>query len=156
MPSSTSHSLKKNTTQREKDLSDGDEKKPKARTAIVPIHVPEEKTVPIDAVVEVVKPPPASVTSKYNHFNWIMTHCEIPTFGFNSITDSWKNTDMEYVHPHPLLFRQNQICQHVLMACKDRYKHIMLSELKSMLDDINGARSVDSRELWPLKRKLNK
>ena len=85
-----------------------------------------------------------------------MTHCEIPEFGYNSIPESWKTTDMEYVHPHPLLLQQNQICQHILMACKDRYKHIMLSELKSMLDDINGASSVDSREVMAIEEELNK
>ena len=83
-----SFSINENSTQREKDLSDDDEKKPKARTAIVPTHVTEKNIVPIDAIVEVVKPPPASVTSEYNHFNWIMTHCEIPKFGLNSIPDS--------------------------------------------------------------------
>ena len=106
MPSSTFHFLLTKIQHKEKkDLSDDDDKEPKARTAIVPTHDTEKNIVPIDAIIEVVKLPPASVTSEYNHFNWIMTHCEIPKFGFNSIPGSWKNTDMEYVHPHPMLFR---------------------------------------------------
>ena len=64
-----SFSIDEKTTQIEKYLSDDDEKKPKARTAIVPTHVTKKNIVLIDASTEVVKPPPAAVTSSYNHFN---------------------------------------------------------------------------------------
>ena len=79
-----------------------------------------------------------------------MTHCEILKFGYNAIPDCWRNSDMEHVRPHPFITLKKTILQHVLNECQSRYKNIIISDLKSMLNEMNGASSVDSREVMEI------